>query len=171
MTDKQFTFAGFTYPRRLWEVTNGPASLKRKWEGRKYTGGYFISPRPDSVDSVGFYLASDGQPFTRWQWCDDVADSCIEHTGWFCDGYQDSKIRGIVVNLTHGRYLAGWSMGESMASTVDRDVYTCPIDAARAADSMAETAAEREREYQEQWQERQARDDLEALEDAEEAAQ
>jgi predicted GNAT superfamily acetyltransferase len=65
----------------------------------------------------------------------------IDHTGWFCDEY-GTKIRGIVVALPHGRFLAGWSMGEGMASTVDADLYDTAEDAAYAADSMAESAAD-----------------------------
>jgi len=76
----------------------------------------------------------------------------IDHTGWFCDEYGDGgKIRGIVVALPHGRFLAGWSMGEGMSSTVDASpIFSSAIDAAHAADSMAERAAEDEREYQAQ---------------------
>jgi hypothetical protein len=40
-------------------------------------------------------------------------------------------------------------MGEGMSSAVDGSIYDTPEDAAHAADSMAEYAAEREREYQE----------------------
>ena len=39
-------------------------------------------------------------------------------------------------------------MGEGMASSLDPDVYDDIIDAARAADSIAEDAADWEREYQ-----------------------
>jgi hypothetical protein len=41
-------------------------------------------------------------------------------------------------------------MGEGMASTVDADLYDTAEDAAHAADSLAESAAEDEREYQAQ---------------------
>lgn len=122
-----FTFAGFQWPR-------------------------YHAPRPETVGTGrGFYLDSDGQPFTRWQWCDEVDGVRIYHTGWFCDEYGDGgKIRGIVVALPRGRFLAGWSMGEGMASTVDADLYDTADAAAYAADSMAESAAENEREYQTQ---------------------
>lgn len=146
---EKFTFAGFTWPRYVARMACGPVALRKKWEGRKVCGEYYHAPRPEQAGKGrSFYLNSDGQPFTRWQWCDDVPGVRIDHTGWFTDEYGDSeKIRGIVVALPHGRFLAGWSMGEGMASTVDADVYDTAEDAAFAADSMAEHAAEDEREY------------------------
>lgn len=150
-----FTFAGFQWPRHVARMACGPAALRKKWSVRKMCGEYYHAPHPESAGTGrGFYLDSDGQPFTRWQWCDDVEGVCIDHTGWFCDEYGDGgKIRGIVVSLSHGRFLAGWSMGEGMASSVDADIYASAEDAAYAADSMAERAAESEREYQEQQRE------------------
>ncbi len=145
-----FAFAGFTFPRFVARMACGPAALRKKWAGRKVCGEYFHAPSPeDAGTGRGFYLDSDGQPFTRWRWCDEVAGVRIDHTGWFTDDYGDSeKIRGIVVALPHGRFLAGWSMGEGMASSVDADLYDTAEDAAYAADSMAESAAEDEREHQ-----------------------
>lgn len=61
-------------------------------------------------------------------------------------------MRGIVVHLTHGRLIAGWSMGKGMASTIDCDeVFTDEIEAAQRADGLAESAAEQEREYNDRW--------------------
>lgn len=147
-----FTFAGFQWPRHLARMACGPVALRKKWAGRKFCGEYYHAPRPETAGTGrGFYLESDGQPFTRWQWADDAYTS-IGHTGWFCDQYGDGdKIRGIVVALPHGRFLAGWSMGEGMASTVDASpVFGSAIDAAIYADRLAERAAEDEREYQAQ---------------------
>lgn len=145
----QFTFAGFGWPRYVARMACGPAALRRKWAGRKVCGEYYHAPKPEEAGTGrGFYLGSDGQPFTRWKWADDVVD--LRHTGWFCDDFQDAKIRGIVVYLPHGLYLAGWSMGEGMASSVDADLYDTPEAAARAADRMAEHVADCEREYQAQ---------------------
>lgn len=144
-----FEFAGFQWPRYIARMACGPVALRKKWAGRKVCGEYYHAPRPEKAGTgKGFYLDSDGQPFTRWQWCDEVPDTRINHTGWFCDDYRHDKIRGIVVSLPHGRFLAGWSMGEGMASTVDACLYDTAEDAAYAADSMAESAAEDEYEYQ-----------------------
>ena len=145
---QRFAFAGFTWPRYVATLT--PLSgLRKKRELRKVCGGYYHAPTPNSNNGRGFYLDDAGQPFTRWQWADDVEGAHISHSGWFTDDHGDSeKIRGIVVRLPHGRFMAGWSMGEGMASSLDPDVYDDIIDAARAADSIAEDAADREREYQ-----------------------
>ena len=138
----EFTFAGFNFPRYIAELKKG---TKQRQERYKHTGGYYTAPKPHA-DSKGFYLDDS----IRWKWADDVADARIGHTGWYTDEYGDSdKIRGIVILLSHGRFLAGWSMGEGMASELAYDIYTDETEAARAADSEAEYAAEREREYQE----------------------
>ena len=145
--EPQFTFAGFVWPRYVANMAT-LQTLRKKKEQRRYTCGYYHAPKPNA-SGKGFYLDSDNQPFTRWKWCDDVEQS-IRHTGWFCDEHGDgSKIRGLVVYLPHGRFMAGWSMGEGMASSVDADLYDDETSAAYAADSMAENAAEKEREHQE----------------------
>lgn len=148
----EFTWAGFGWPRYVARMACGPKALREKWAGRKFCGEYYHAPRPEKAGTGrGFYLGDAGQPFTRWKWCDEVDGVRIGHTGWFCDRWGDGdSIRGIVVALPHGRFLAGWSMGEGMASDVDATLYDSEQDAARAADSMAEAAAERERDYQEQ---------------------
>lgn len=146
--EAEFEFAGFTWPRYVARMACGVSALKRKYQGRKVCGEYYHAPKPGN-NSRGFYLESGGQPFTRWYWCDDVKDAGIDHTGWFCDDDHCSKIRGIVAHISHGRYLAGWSMGGGMASGIEYRVFHCPIDAARYADSLAESVAESEREYQE----------------------
>lgn len=109
-------------------------------------GPYYHYPNPDKAGSgCGFYLQSDGMPGLRWQWADDCCRS-IEHTGWYTDPHGDrEKIRGIVFRLPRSRgFLAGWSMGEGMASTMDSTIYPDERSAALAADSMAQHAAELE---------------------------
>jgi len=144
---QQFAFAGFQWPRYVATLT--PLSgLRKKREMRKVCGGYYHAPLPNANDGRGFYLDDAGQPFTRWQWADDVEGAHISHSGWFTDDYGDSeKIRGIVILLPHGRYMAGWSMGEGMASIIEPGVFDDAVEAAHAADSIAENAADNEREY------------------------
>ena len=144
---QSFQFASFTWPRMVARAAFGPALLRKKWAGRKFVGEYRHAPTPNAIRGRGFYLDNAGQPFTRWKWADDVVR--LRHTGYFCDLHADQTIRGIVAILPHNRFLAGWSMGEGMASEVDGSIYDTPEDAAHAADSMAEYVAEREREYQE----------------------
>lgn len=139
---KKFSFAGFNFPRYI------PEFSKSRFDKRTFRCVYYHAPEPLTGGihpGRGFYLDDHGSP-SRWVWCDEVIR--IEHTGWYCDEQQDDKIRGLVVRLTHGRYLIGWSMGEGMASEIDGYIYTDARSAALAADSMAERAAEREREYQ-----------------------
>lgn len=153
----EFTFAGFTFPRYI------PELRRSNFDKRTSRSIYYHAPKPltGKHPGKGFYLDSDGSP-NRWEWADEIDGARINHTGWFCDEYRDEKIRGIVVRLPHGKLLAGWSMGEGMASEVDGTLYTDEIEAARAADSEAEAAAEREREYQEQERERQEQEEAEA---------
>lgn len=143
----EFTFAGFTFPKHVWTLPRG--NMAKRLAARKpvVCGDYYHAPKPNCNAGIGFYLASDGAPALRWQWADDVVR--LQHQGWFCDEYQDSIIRGVVFRLPHGRgFLAGWSMGEGMASELDLFVYGDEESAAYAADSMAERVAEAEREYQ-----------------------
>ena len=145
---QRFAFAGFQWPRYVATLT--PLSgLRKKREGRRFTGGYYHAPKPNANNGRGFYLDDAGQPFTRWQWADDVEGAHISHSGWFTDDYgTGDKIRGIVILLPHGRYMAGWSMGKGMASTIEPGVFDDIDDAARMADEHARVAADNEREYQ-----------------------
>lgn len=53
----------------------------------------------------------------------------------------------IIARLPHGRgYLAGFTMGEGMAASLDGHIWTDIEDAARAAYDEAESAADREAE-------------------------
>lgn len=146
-TMPRFNFAGFTWPRYVATLT--PLSgLRKKRERRRFTGGYYHAPTPNVNNGRGFYLDDAGQPFTRWQWCDDVEGAGIDHTGWWVDDYCDGKMRGVVILLPHGRFIAGWSMGEHMASTIEPPLFDDIVEAARYADSCAELAVDNEREYQ-----------------------
>lgn len=146
-------FAGFTWPRLPAMRPRQPLAVRlHDYKTRQRLTGPYYQPAPRFAgDGAGFYLESDGAPGLRWYWCDELADG-IRHTGWFADPYGDGDtIRGIVLALPHGRgYLAGWSMGEGMASTLEPEIYDDEISAALAADSLAEYAAERERTYQEE---------------------
>jgi len=94
-----------------------------------------------------------------------------DHRGWYDNPYSESfrdgsgLCFGVVVQIPgrdgSARYLAGFRFGgHETGPTIDLGtVYTAPgefnesamAEAARAADSMAETAAETEREYQTAW--------------------
>jgi len=147
--ETKFHFAGFSFPKYLWNLP--PTGIKKRMERYKnqITGDYQIAPTPNQ-SGTSFYLDSDFMPGLRWKWCDEVASS-ICHTGWYCDEYQDSKIRGLVFRLPHSRgFLSAWSMGESMASEMEPYIYETEREAAYAADEIAREAAEAERAFQEQ---------------------
>lgn len=145
----RFAFAGFQWPRYL--ATLRFETLRQRLQDRKTgcTGDYYHSPTPNNRKGCGFYLTSSDALGLRYQWADDVIS--LRHTGWYGDDFGDTTIRGIVLRLPRGRgFLAGWSMGVGMASSIDYSpIFDNPEDAARCADSMAESAAERERDYRE----------------------
>lgn len=147
-----FNFAGISFPKHVWTLPRGSVAcrVEQHTPGKMCTGDYYHAPRP--VDrrgaGQGFYLDSDGMHALRWKWADEVID--LGHTGWWSDEYGDSeKIRGLVFRLPSGRgFLAGWSMGKGMASSLDYDIYSDEESAAYAADSMAEDVAEQQREFE-----------------------
>lgn len=146
-----FEFAGFSWPRYVATLPAGSLAKRLERSRTRIIGPYYHAPRPVTGQhpGLGFYHESDGAPGLRWTWCDEAEGVRIRHTGWFTDEHGDGgTIRGVVFRLPGGRgFLAGWSMGEGMASELDGDIYDDEAGAAYAADSMAECAAEREREY------------------------
>jgi hypothetical protein len=148
-----FHFASFAWPRYVATLPRDSKAKRLERYKKPFCGPSYQAPKPENAGKgTGFYHESSGCPFRlRWSYCDEVAR--INHTGWFCDEYQDSKIRGLVFRLPKSRgFMAGWTMGEGMASSMDCDIYETELEAARAADSMAESAAETEREYQEKYE-------------------
>ena len=142
-------FAGFSFPKYVWTLPEGDFKKRIERHVSPCTGDYYHAPKPNNKTGIGFYLESDGMPRLRWKRADEVVS--LKHTGWYCDDYQDQTIFGIVLILPNKRgFLAGWSMGEGMASNVDLDVYADIESAAYAADSIAEYVAESERESQEE---------------------
>lgn len=158
-----FEWASFTFPKYVFTLPTGPMAKRLSRAKDQCTGPYFHAPTPNQTDGKGFYLASDGMPGLRWTWADDVIS--LGHRGWYCDEFQDSTIRGVVFRLPRGRgFLAGWSMGESMASAMSYTIHDTAKEAARAADEEARIAAEREREHEERERERERAEEQNALE-------
>jgi len=161
------TFAGFTFPQTIAMLARGPLSKRlaefKQTHGKRVCGPYYRTQPDANPSRAFFYLESDFMPSLRWEWADEVEGSRISHTGWFTDEYGDGdKIRGIVMRLPRGRgFLAGWSMGKSMASEIDYTVWDDAVDCARDADRMAERAAERCREDELEYREQQEREERE----------
>ena len=76
----------------------------------------------------------------------------LDHDGWFTDDMQDNTFRPRVWLLPHGRFLAGYDSSAWDTMQLDRAVYDDEREAWRAADGMAESDAETERDYSERWQ-------------------
>lgn len=139
----------FTYlnPNHTLPFTHLPVDPRKYAALRKCCGPYQFRIDADQPTRSP-YLDSDFFPGLRWQYADEVSRS-IKHTGWYCDEYGDDTIRGLVLRLPKGRgFLAGWTMGERMATEIDVSwVHADEVEAAHAADDMAERAAENQREY------------------------
>lgn len=168
----KFQWAGFTFPRHIVELPSG-TRRERMQAARenKACGPYYHAPKPITggvhPGRGGYHSRAGINGLRRVEYADDISGAGIHHTGWFCDEFGDQTIRGIVVRLTHGRMLAGWSIGEGMCAAIDCDeiftdeIFTDEIEAARRADGLAESAADAEREYQTRWRAAQELSDAE----------
>lgn len=140
----EFIFGSFNFPRHIVRI------MRENKIGKRVDTVYYTSPIPltgGPHNEHSFYLGDMGSP-SRWKYCDDIAHRTIRHKGWYCDENQLDTIRGIVVLLPHGRYLAGWTMGEGMISAVCCDtIYDDELRAALDSDTIAEREAEQAREY------------------------
>lgn len=149
----QFQFAGLTFPKYAWTLPKGSTAQRLSRAKQSCCGPYYGSPRPNQSKGACFYLECDFMPRLRWKWADDCKDvrRAIDHKGWYCDRYQDQTIRGIVMRLPKNRgFLAGWSMGQSMASEIGSEIHETEREAALAADREAELVAKKKRDRQEQ---------------------
>jgi hypothetical protein len=105
----------------------------------------------------GQWYAHTGEQFRRECFADEMPDSPIDHRGWHTmangDTFKDGTglARGIVARLPHGRFIAGYFWGDNGERVYFPEVHTCPRDAARAADSHAESFAESAREDSERF--------------------
>lgn len=143
-----YTFAGFSFPRYVVQLPKG--SLEARKAAKRFPrccGPYQTNPGTTPAQQMSFYHTSDFAPDLRMRYADEVIS--LRHSGWFYNEFGDT-MRGLVARLPHGRgFLAGWTMGENMASGLDRaTIYDNEEDAARAADSEAEIAAETQRNWE-----------------------
>lgn len=150
-------FAGLNFPHVLAILPKGkPATRlvrRRAAGGPSFCGPtYILGSAPVGPDRQAFggYLEEDNCLGLRFKWADEVEGVRIEHTGWFTDEEQVGEtMRGIVARLPRSRgFLAGWSMGEGMSTTLESEIFDDEADAARRADSFAQESAEAECEYQ-----------------------
>ena len=106
----RFRFAGFSWPRHVATIDAGP--LRVRLADRKAPfgcSGYYHAPSPNNTMGRGFYLTSSGR-------AEGLRYDVIGNT-WRVGDY---SFKGIVLRLPHRRgFLAGWTMGEGMASSLD----------------------------------------------------
>ena len=127
--------------------THTPAD---RYKQRQRVGPY-VCTRPNAcLDSRMMYQANDmqtgdGPIRLRLQWCDDIIN--VPYRGYFVDDNQDETYRGVVARLPASRgFLAGFSMGAGMIMRLDTDLFDDIESAAHCADSMADNAAQIERD-------------------------
>lgn len=82
----------------------------------------------------------------------------LDYTGWFTDCENSTLAKGIVITLPampgfpNGRFLAGYYWGVNGETVLYPEMYADINEAAHAADSHAESFADKEREHNEKWQ-------------------
>lgn len=130
--------------------------LRKRLESRKYVGPYMWKPTAPG-SGRGFYLAAHGLETgdstfrLRLEWANDhISGRTADITGYYTDEFQHETAKPIIARLPHGRgFLAGYTLGNGMASAIEPEIYADAESAAYAAHSVAERVAEDEREYRE----------------------
>ena len=92
------------------------------------------------------WYALTGSAFPR----ETYADLCAEglgHRGWFTDVDCTMKARGIVVRLPHEKFIAGYEWDDTGERVYFPEIFDSETDAARRADSHAESFADDCREH------------------------
>jgi hypothetical protein len=140
------------------EITmlNYSRPMRERLKTRKVCGPYKWRPSEPNKGR-GFYQASKHLACdARGSTFDLRLELANEHlrgyrlcdiNGYYADTFQDTTLTPIVARLPHGRgFLAGWTMGTGMCASLDCSIYSDAESAARAAHSMAEYDAEKERD-------------------------
>lgn len=123
----------------------------RHWTLKGYEAAYgTLSPGKNGSEAV--WYCHTGESFRNERYCDEIARS-INHTGWFCDIYQNGKARGIVAGLSHGRFIAGYELSDSGERVYFDTIHMDETDVALMADEHARVIADQSMEYSKQNQE------------------
>lgn len=140
---------------------------------RRYTSGIYSYPggRQGTDNESAFFETLEQGGFRFIGYADEISRS-IHHKGWFADEDQDSTLRGCALQIPgrngKARFLAAYQDSENdgyvvdLATVYEEDSrqgshwdsakdFDAARDAARSGDSMAEKAAEKEREYLTAW--------------------
>lgn len=125
--------------------------LAARKASRKYVGPYTWRPAKPGTGR-GFYMTEGhGGIVLRIEDANDSipgGNSLRSIDGYYIDSDCHDTLQPIIARLPHGRgYLAGWTMGTGMASSIDAHIWETAEEAAMAAHDEAERAADREQEY------------------------
>lgn len=132
---------------------NAPSSRRlpefraQNWRAaRSYGFGNWASAYCELTQGGGdknpLWYAHTGEQFRGEKYADEVGDAYIQHEGWYSDMECSEKYRGIVGLLTHGRFIAGYTWTANGERVYFDRVFSDESDAARFADSEAESIAE-----------------------------
>lgn len=112
-------------------------------------GGYVGKLCQGRNDDKPIWYTTSGPFFDRECFVDEIMeDGCrppVDHRGWFADEGCSRTIRGLIVRLSHGRYMAGTYSNDNDGWTYYPGIYDCWREAAYAADEYARKEAEAER--------------------------
>ncbi|WP_372395282.1 hypothetical protein ABMY26_06650 (plasmid) [Azospirillum sp. HJ39] len=147
--------------------------LTERAKSRKVVGPYYFTvPQPNGgCNGVGlfFYMGRHNDMDQHGSAIRLRVEDANKHlrgsrlshtTGYYSDRYGHETIKPIIARLPRGRgFLAGWTMGEGMASSLDPHIWADAEDAARAAHDEAERAAEREQEHEDEESDDEEEDD------------
>lgn len=134
-------------------------SLAQRLEMRKACGPYMwrVGPAGERQDGRGYYAADDdGTPSAHdssfaLRACERPARYRSWHTG------EMTEFFAVVLRLPRERgFLAGWTMGKGMASSVDFYIHSDELEAWRDADMQARHACERDDENEQREPEEEA---------------
>ena len=129
-------------------IQNRIAALQKRNRDRHHMRNYFVTDHPTRCLEPGQCLDI--------RYVDDLARS-IQHKGWYADDMQHATYRGVVVQIANSKAVPGYECSDSGMIVVDpSEVYSFDMedndtlrDCILAADSFAESHAERDREYRE----------------------
>jgi len=113
--------------------------------------------RGSSRDAIWYTHDECAMPGRRVRDCDDVMRASDRFysrdipSGWYTDMDSCETAFGIVIDLPHGKFLAGYRWDSNGEYVIYPCIYDDEIDAARAADGHAEQFAEISREDDERF--------------------
>ena len=151
LAERQAGKNGHNWAENTWRDCPYIASVSLDWCGTwsRAIGGDFVGAyNVDNFNCTPFNLEGDADHILR-----------LGHSGWYCDDNQFETIQGVVLSYhrknekTKKRELVfipavQWSDRDGV-TIWPNEIYNEKEDAARAADSYAESIAEEEREYSE----------------------